>query len=243
MQRADVNPPNLEQLARAIDELVVIPQGMGWFRKKIRSLSSKRLRDLLPLEDRKYSMPERCAVLAAIRDTNMGDGKIDPWINADGPREGAAYRRLCDNAEGLEAKCDFKGVSFSRTLSTLESMLNRVKQELDTQRSKATRRTSKRRDQKLDTEPEATGPIKPPSESPSPATTIPANPIPITWLREQVTQKKVKGDASKLAKWLERRGVNIFKVAQRNHAERDDLLKCFKTGSKVHTLIANYDGE
>jgi hypothetical protein len=71
---------------------------------------------------------------------------------------------------------------------------------------------------------------------------VPADPVPISWLRSVLTQKKVKGDASKVALWLKRpgRNVRVFKIAHRNYAERVDLLKVFKSGSRVHELISEY---
>jgi len=68
----------------------------------------------------------------------------------------------------------------------------------------------------------------------------PADPIPLTWLREQVPKNKVRGDASKLALWLTRRNVPVFKVAGKNYAERRELLRTFKAGSRVHELITEY---
>ena len=68
----------------------------------------------------------------------------------------------------------------------------------------------------------------------------PEDPIPLTWLRGQVRQNKVKGDASKLALWLKRRKVPVFKVAGKNHAERADLKRVFKATSRVRTLIEEY---
>lgn len=67
--------------------------------------------------------------------------------------------------------------------------------------------------------------------------------IPLTWLREQVPQKKVKGDASKLAAWLRRKGVKIFKIAGKNHANREDLLRWFNARSNVCKSITEYDGD
>ena len=72
---------------------------------------------------------------------------------------------------------------------------------------------------------------------------VPDDSIPVTWLREQVPQKKVKGDASKLAAWLERRDVRVFKVAGKNHAERAELLRVFNARTKVYKTIEEYDGD
>lgn len=76
-----------------------------------------------------------------------------------------------------------------------------------------------------------------------PAGANPVDPIPLTWLREQVPASKVKGDASKLAAWLTRRNIPVYKVAGKNYADRADLLRAFKAGSRVHELIAEYNGD
>lgn len=68
----------------------------------------------------------------------------------------------------------------------------------------------------------------------------PRDPIPLTWLRRQVPAKKVRGDASKLALWLKRRGVRVFKIAGRNYAERAELLREFKARSRTHEFIKEY---
>lgn len=87
----------------------------------------------------------------------------------------------------------------------------------------------------------ADGPNIPPlRQTPNEGEAAPKDPIPITWLRKHVPQGKVGGDASKLAKWLERRNVRVFKIARRNHGEREALLGMFKAGSRVHDLIKEY---
>jgi len=58
-----------------------------------------------------------------------------------------------------------------------------------------------------------------------------------------VPASKVKGDASKLAAWLTRRNIPVYKVAGKNYADRADLLRAFKAGSRVHELIAEYNGD
>jgi hypothetical protein len=70
----------------------------------------------------------------------------------------------------------------------------------------------------------------------------PVDPIPLTWLHDQVPPSKVKGDASKLALWLGRPGrrVRVYKVAGRNYANRAELLRVFRAGSKVHELVKEY---
>lgn len=70
-------------------------------------------------------------------------------------------------------------------------------------------------------------------------------PIPITWLRDQVPQGTVKGDASKLANWLKRQSVGVFKVAGKNHAEQADLLKVFelRRKHKLRSLIEEYHAD
>jgi len=84
---------------------------------------------------------------------------------------------------------------------------------------------------------------RPQEQPPLRSDSEPADPIPLTWLREQVPPSKVKGDASKLAAWLTRRNVRVCKVAGKNYAERADLLGVFKAGSRVHELIAEYNGD
>jgi len=76
-------------------------------------------------------------------------------------------------------------------------------------------------------------------------TPTPRDLIPLTWLREQVPQRYVKGDASKLALWLGRKGrnVQIHPVARKNYAERSELLRVFNPRSKVHKLIAEYTAD
>lgn len=91
--------------------------------------------------------------------------------------------------------------------------------------------------------PAPTGDAKPQEQPPLRSDSEPVDPIPLTWLREQVPASKVKGDASKLAAWLTRRNVRVYKVAGRNYAERADLLRVFKAGSRVHELIAEYNGD
>lgn len=73
-----------------------------------------------------------------------------------------------------------------------------------------------------------------------PADVEPRDPIPLAWLRIQVPQQKVRGDPSKLALWLERRNVRVFKIAGKNHAERTELLDVFIARSKVYDLIKEY---
>jgi len=70
----------------------------------------------------------------------------------------------------------------------------------------------------------------------------PADPIPLVWLRTVVPQQRVKGDASKLAKWLgrQRPGIKIRKIAGKLCAERADLLFIFRSGSNIHGLIERH---
>lgn len=68
------------------------------------------------------------------------------------------------------------------------------------------------------------------------------DPIPLVWLREVVPPRTVKGDAKKLAMWLERRDVRTSKIAGKLHAERAELLKpgAFGKHPKVAELIRQY---
>lgn len=91
--------------------------------------------------------------------------------------------------------------------------------------------------------PAPTADAKPQEQTPSRSDSYPVDPIPLTWLREQVPASKVKGDASKLAAWLTRRNIPVYKVAGKNYAERADLLRAFKAGSRVHELITEYVGD
>ena len=88
-------------------------------------------------------------------------------------------------------------------------------------------------------------PSRPPPSSAlpplAPASRSASDPVPVAWLRRQVPQSKVKGDSSKLAEWLKRRHVKLFKIARRNHAERTELLSVFSRRSRVHRLITEYD--
>ena len=64
------------------------------------------------------------------------------------------------------------------------------------------------------------------------------DPVPIPWLRRQVTREKVRGDSTKLRLWLERRRVPTYKIARKWHANRADLLPLFS--GRVRDLIEQY---
>ena len=86
----------------------------------------------------------------------------------------------------------------------------------------------------------AARPETPPANAPT--AEKPVDPIPITWLRSVVPNRTVRGDASKLAEWLRRRQVRVFKIANRNHAERADLLVAFHRHSTVCQVVREHAG-
>ncbi|MCK4343220.1 MAG: hypothetical protein KAY37_16020 [Phycisphaerae bacterium] len=64
--------------------------------------------------------------------------------------------------------------------------------------------------------------------------------IPCAWLRSIVPQRVVKGASDKVALYLKRRDVHIFKVGGRNHCERKDALRVFQRHRRIREFIEEY---